>query len=357
MQADENRDLSPSGRGDEVGVATPTPSRTALYLLPAAIVLLCVLGWLALTRLVSEEYDAHSLVRDMQQPGRHSWQNAYTLSQLLQDPDYDYLRDDAELCRALAKTLDQQNELAAQEAAAAVEDQQRVRFRAFLCRALGEFRVPDAWPPLLKCVNESITSTTLPRGQQEVGMAALAALALSTDHMGGSPAEHARQALDLLTRASLFTNQADSPPGSWDIASAATFALGVVGSERAIEQLLTLLQDPRSDVRYNAATGLARHGHQQALCVLLEMLAPDETAAGVVEQSDSARARKQTIVWSTAIRAGARLLPALDAPDRRRLIAALQRLVRADHVPDRIRLDARQTLLTLPVDSDSDRAT
>ena len=86
--------------------------RLGLYGLPAFIVLLFVAGWLFVFWLLHEDQDPQSLIRGMQQPGRQSWQRAYALSQLLMDPAQDHLKDDVQLCRALAAILAQHNRLA-----------------------------------------------------------------------------------------------------------------------------------------------------------------------------------------------------------------------------------------------------
>ena len=125
----------------ETGAAIPDLPGTGgfrlqLYLAPVLLVVLLVTGWLFVYWLLHEDQDPRNLVRGMQEPGRRSWQRAYALSQLLRDPAQDALKDDADLCRALAAILSEQNRRAAEDATHA-EDQQQLHFRVFLCLRVG----------------------------------------------------------------------------------------------------------------------------------------------------------------------------------------------------------------------------
>jgi HEAT repeat protein len=108
--------------------------------------------------------------------------------------------------------------------------------------------------------------------------------------------------------------------------AAAAFTWGVVGGAPAVERLETLLQDPHPDVRFNAALGLARQGHEAAIPVLCTML---DAANGTVvagEESAGARRWKRDLVLRNAIRAALRLADQRPAADLGRLRAALQKL-------------------------------
>ncbi len=319
-----------------------------LYVLPALIVLIFVGAWLSAFWLLHEGQDPQSLVAGMQQPGRRSWQNAYALSQLLANPDHDVLRDDRQLCDALARVLIQQN-LQAEEArrAGAKEDEELARFRAFLCRALGTFRIPNGLPALLDCAAADRWQRPASRSQQHVQLAAIEAIAVLATNVGAQTLQANSMAIEVLVDASRNTGQTGSGASESDIAAAATFALGVIGGSDATKELLHLVTDPRPDVRYNAATGLARQCRSKAIPVLLEMLDPENRTATGNEKTESARARKQWMVLSTAIRATERLLRVDDTPHQQQLLDSLQRLRDSNEVPSRIRIDAKEVLLKL----------
>ncbi len=320
-----------------------------LYVLPALIVLVFVGGWMFVFWLLHEDQDPQSLVQGMQQPGRRSWQKAYALSELLLNPRHDHLRDDALLCRALTATLERQNEQAEQtRQAGEPEDEELVRFRAFLCRTLGEFRLLDGLAILLRCAAADTSSLPADSRERDVRRAALEAIAMLAGNVGARQgALTDSETIDVLAAASRETGSSTPGARDSDIASAATFALGVIGGPQATELLVQLLADTRLDVRYNAATGLARQGRSEATSTLVEMLKLENRAAVKNERTESARVRKQLIVLSNGIRATERLLPAVSGLDRQLLLAALQRLEESKTAPDRIRIDAKDALLKL----------
>ncbi|MFW6170814.1 MAG: HEAT repeat domain-containing protein [Planctomycetota bacterium] len=328
-------------------------SRSRLYVLPAFIVLAITLGSLLLLRTLRQEPNPRDLARGLQQPGRRGWQSAYALSQLLLAPEHDHLKDDARLCRALTATLARQNEKARQATAAnEAPDEELIQFRAFLCHVLGQFRVVDGLPVLLECVQAETDGRPSSRRPARVRRAAIEAIALLAANTGP---ENVRAEPDVIPAlvaaavahdASLATTPASTTPER-DIPSAATFALGVIGGRRATAQLIELLEDIRPDVRYNAATGLARRGRPEAMSVVLQMLDPTSRVAWRDERTESARARKRLIVRSNGIAAAARLIPVAADDDQNKLIAALEQLRDSQTAEPRIRVAAKETLLKL----------
>jgi hypothetical protein len=121
--------------------------------------------------------------------------------------------------------------------------------------------------------------------------------------------------------------------------SAAAFTLGVIGGTEAEAKLETLLADAYPDVRYNAATGLARHGNLKAVDVLLEMLDPNESAGIAVEKQVPARDFKRAMILVNALRATGQLASADPTADMSRLTEAVRRLARAD-VDESVRVKA-----------------
>ncbi|MGM0486715.1 MAG: HEAT repeat domain-containing protein [Planctomycetota bacterium] len=324
------------------------PSRSRLYVLPAFIVLAITLGSLLLFRTLRQEPDPRDLARGLQQPGRRGWQNAYALSQLLLAPEHDHLKDDARLCHALTATLARHNEKARQaKAANEAPDEELMRFRAFLCHALGQFRVLDGLPVLLECVKAETNVGSSSRRQARVRRAAIEAIALLAANAGPEEVRAEPDVIAALVAVTLENDASRAAAPARDIPAGATFALGVIGGPRATAQLIELLEDPRPDVRYNAATGLARRGRPEAISVVLQMLDPTSRVACRNERTESARARKRLIVRSNGIAAAARLVPAVAAGDREQLISALQQLRDSETVEPRIRIAAKETLLKL----------
>ena len=303
------------------GVYDMTPR---LYVIPFFIVLVVVVGGLFLVWLLHEEHDPQSLVRDMRVIDRDSWQKAYVLSQLLRNPENDSLRDDADICRTLRSILSEQLD-------AGATDPARAQFCLFLCRALGEFRLADGLPVLLDAAESSSDGTSM-----DVRCAALEAIAVLAGNVGPEVVRTNPRSIPVLVAASQQPAANDLSPAMTHLNSTAVFALGVVGGPQAIACLAELCGDRRPNVRYNAATGLARHGDIRAIPVLLEMLDPLNREALSDEQTQSARQRKQTMVLNNAMRTSVRLVTANPSADtqplrrRHHQVEHVRRVARAD---------------------------
>jgi hypothetical protein len=107
-----------------------------------------------------------------------------------------------------------------------------------------------------------------------------------------------------------------------------------------------MLNDPSPNVRYNAATGLARYGHAAALPVLLEMLAPGNLAAVAGEISDAGRTWKQEAVLANGIRAAQQWAARNPHADHQPLVVAIEAMETAD-LPASVQTLARQALSSL----------
>ncbi len=338
--------------GEESAAAGPDEAETAtldrpsvrtmgvqLYLLPLLIVALLIGGWMFVHWLLHEDQDPRSLVSGMQEPGRRSWQRAYTLSQLLHDPDHDALKDDEALCRELVALLSRRNsQTVASGPASEEEKEEHARFRVFLCRALGEFRLPHGLPALLAAAQPQPG----PHGRA-VRAAALEAIAVLAGNIGSDPILSYPPAINTVLDASH-----DEGEGEVELAATAAYVLGVLGGPQAIERLTQLVDDQRDNVRYNAATGLARRGNLAALDVLLEMLDPAHHAEPRSQESDTVNQRRQMLVTSNGIRAAERLYGTAPPSARQQLSAALQRLSDATDLPAQLRLQAKEASLRLP---------
>src|SRR5690606_17154106 len=129
--------------------------------------------------------------------------------------------------------------------------------------------------------------------------------------------------------------------------ASAAFALGVLGGEEALNRLERMLSDSYANARYNAATGLARHGDARAESVLVEMLDLKNPESTREEASESARERKRLEVLSNGIYAAARLADKNNGADLARLRQALTDLAQSDQHRS-IRLKASEALHLLP---------
>jgi len=320
-----------AGPAPSEGGAGHRPLAPQLYLLALLGAALLVAFWLVFSWALPVERDPQALVRSMRGPSHENWQKAHTLAELLRSPHHAALRADAALCRELASILDEQFQT--EQFRAAPDDPIQTQFRVYLCRALGEFRVPDGLPSLLRAAEVSARS-----GCPEVQCAALEALAVLASNVGPSAFQNDPRALSVLRDASGPGQDAGGSDGSARIASTATFTLGVVGGPAATQRLTELLADRRPDVRYNAATGLARHGELAALPVLLEMLDADNFLSLDRPSDAGPPERYRELVTRNAVRAVTRLAPVVPPGDRSVLSEALARLHSAPALPARLRL-------------------
>ncbi|MHB0961452.1 MAG: HEAT repeat domain-containing protein [Pirellulaceae bacterium] len=288
--------------------------RSGLFLVCLFVVSVLVLAWLLALRWLNPNDDPHDLIREMRAPDRQSWQKAYAFSELLRNPRHATLKEDAILCREVAAVLDEQ--LRRPE-----NDPRWIKSQVFLCRALGEFHVADGLPALLRAAEVSRSEARL-----EVRCAVLEALAVLAANLPSDTLREDRRVMTLLLEASDDSTAASAAVGRHRVAATATFALGVVGGALATPRLQQLLDDPRPDVRYNAAAGLARQGDAMAIPVLLEMLDSPASTLPHDESSASLRERRERLMVSNAIRAAVRLMEVNPHADRRALCDAFEQL-------------------------------
>jgi len=193
-----------------------------------------------------------------------------------------------------------------------------IRLRAYLCRALGEFHVADAMPPLIVALQ-----TGRDEAELDVRLCAVRSIAALASRVDPADASVGEAVLAELLKA------ADS---QWPtLRERAAFALGVLGGTEAEARLVSMLGDQAAEVRYNAATGLARHGNSAGIEVLIEML--DLTGAG----NDYFSPQR---IQLAALEATAKLAQT-DRVDLGTLPAAVERLT-LDEADDRVRRRAAE---------------
>jgi HEAT repeat protein len=302
-----------------------------LFLIPLLIVSIVVLLWLMFSWMAHMGQDnPQELVKALARGDDSSWQRAYQLADLLRSPDpkYDALRRDAKLASELAAFLDKDLNTAAKGDA----DSVRVKRRMFLCRALGSFEVTDGLPVLMRAAKEERDPVEV-----QVRLAALEAISTLAHHCGPESFQENGDLVAVLLAASREPDDAGPPATTRDgrpttyrphgeVRAVAAYALGVIGGDEALARLKVMLANAYPSARYNAATGLARHGDAACVPVLVEMLDPDNQHSASDESNDRDQDRKRATVLMNGVRASLIFAEANPAADLTRLKAALQTL-------------------------------
>jgi HEAT repeat protein len=302
-----------------------------LFVVPGAIVVVVVLIWVLFNWLAQKGNDRDAFVRALQRDNEARWQAAFNLAQALkaergsQSPT---LTVDRELARQLSGILTSEIDAGSLEA-------NPLTLRIWLCLALGEFRVSDGLPGLLKAA-----STVRDEKEQDVRRAAIEGIALLASNVAANRQEIAdNQALEELLLAAAADDEARTR-------NVAAVALGVIGTPRMIEKLRFMLADGNVDVRYNAAVRLAQRGDAAAMPVLLEMLDPAETAGVEAEKKPELRPFKRTLITLNALKAAGQFVEKNPDADSTALRAAVEKLLDAD-ASGEIRIEAISLLARL----------
>jgi|LakMenEpi03Aug12_release.lakeMendotaPanAssembly.Ray.scaffolds.fasta_scaffold116865_2 HEAT repeat protein len=253
-----------------------------LFLVPAIIVGIIVAVWLAFHWLAQLGNDPEGYVRTLRRANEGRWQAALNLANDLRGPGGGALKADTKLAADLAGILSDEVASGRPKLGGHAGEQSRT-LSGYLCRALGEFAVPEAAPPLVERARDT--------GDPETARAAVEAIAVLTTNLSAAGAALPDTAA--VTDALLAASRSDDA----GLRSAAAFTLGVVGGAVADERLDVLVEDPADDVRYNAAIGLARQGRESGYAMLAEMLSlPDAPAEPGDEAAQSQRYRRALIV-------------------------------------------------------------
>ena len=226
-----------------------------LFLVPGVIVAIIVCVWLAFHWLAHLGNDPQAYVRTLRRANEGRWQAALNLANDLRGPNGFGLKADVKLASELGSILDD-------EVGSGRTGEQSETLRLYLCRALGEFSVPEAAPALVRRVNANDDEPTT-----QAAIEAIAVLATNLQKAGRSFENRD----DVVAAVLAATTSANSR-----VRDACGFTLGVLGGERSIDGLLRLVGDPSADVRSNAALGLARLGQPDAYDTLSEMLALED---------------------------------------------------------------------------------
>ena len=297
-----------------------------LFVIPALIVVIMFALGAGIKLLVERDNDPQSYVEALRSNNAGRWQAANDLADVLRNPRNDGLKDDAHLAGELANILNR-------EIDEGRFDQDPIELRVYLCHLLGEFRAPVVLDALVKAAKADRDPA-----EAAVRFAAMKALAVWLD---GSP--HASKDLVEKLMPTIMAASRDEQPL---LRSTAAFALGAADTSDAKARLERMLVDSYPDVRYNAATTLARHGDAEAVDVLAEMLDADQALALEKEDEPQSRQYKRNLILVNALRATKDLAEKNGKADLHPLAKAVERLTTSE-LPSRIQVEAKEVLFEL----------
>jgi len=258
-----------------------------LFLVPALIVGIIVSVWLAFHWLAQLGNDPQAAVRTLRRNTEGRWQAALNLANDLRGPGGAVLKADTGLAAELGSILSDEMKSGRPAGGSNAAEQSRT-LAIYLCRALGEFAVPEAAEPLLARVRDD--------SQPEITRAAVEALAVLATNLSATQQSFADPAAvsAAVTAATLSADRG--------LRSSSAYALGVVGGAGARGRLEELCEDADNDVRYNAALGLARLGGTAAWETLAEMLGLPDVAARPGDPETQAERYKRAMVVVNALK-------------------------------------------------------
>ena len=259
-----------------------------LFLVPGLIVAIIVCVWLAFHWLAHLGNDPQAYVRTLRRANEGRWQAALNLANDLRGPGGGRLKSDTDLASELGSILDD-------EVASGRTGEQSQTLRLYLCRALGEFTVPEAVGPLVRRVMADGDSETT-----QAAIEAIAVLATNLDEAGRSLADRKSVVRAVVEAAA----SADTK-----VRNACGFTLGVLGGDESVDALLRLAADDNADVRANAALGLARLGRSEAYDPLAELLGtPDVELTADPSDEEQSQRYKRVLLVVNALRGVASLI-------------------------------------------------
>jgi HEAT repeat protein len=222
------------------------------FLIPLAVVAITVGVYVGFRSLLADSRGPKDYLAEVQNGGSdRRWPAAYELSRLMDDPK---VRADRSLGPALVSAFER-----------AKDDDPRIR--RYLALAIGRLDPPMS-PEAIAALSAALDEEARPANQDwisrftgwsdadigEVRISAIWALGAS-----GNPAVAAR----------LIRLYASPDAG---IRKMVVYSLGALPGDAQLPTLRTALQDEATDVRWNAAVALSRHGNHEGVPVLRQML-------------------------------------------------------------------------------------
>ena len=305
-----------------------------LFVIPAAIVLVLVVAYLAMVqlpfgRLANGGRDVNDYVRSIKSDNEHRrWRSAQDLANLINN-DANLAKDPVllgELTALLDRELDH-------------PDANKPELPEFLALALGSFHTTKAAAVDGRAVDPigSLSRATGPEQPTAVRVAAAISLSRQAGQAGGALGDP--QAVKALARAV----ESSSPA---EVRSRASYALGFFTGDEARDALRKrLTEDEDQTVKFNAGAALARLGDIEAAPVVREMLSPADLKqvvqrASASETAAAIEAIELEALWALQVSASTRPALALKAK------AEIEALARSG--PKDVQYEARNLLKKLP---------
>lgn len=310
-----------------------------LFLIPAVIVgvVMLILGLIYWIRSSGEDVNRYVDALERNDQGR--WQAAVNLANALNRTGNEHYRTDPTLLKRVAGVFE------SEVAKGSMEDQS-LQLRYFLARVLGELQLPEALPPLVKGV-----TTKRDDRERDVRMGAMQGLARLIPNIAASKPQDDPKLRDALTAAA-----GDTDPV---IRYHAAFTIAVFDGTGYVPLLEKLLDDANTDVRANAAVGLARHGNASCVAELAKMIDPTELDDRVSKVDEKEREYKRTTLLSNGFAAAKLLHQKAPQADVKPIVEALDRLI-ATNPTTAVKLaaeDVRRELLAPPTSTGASSAT
>ncbi|PHS17668.1 MAG: hypothetical protein COA78_02790 [Blastopirellula sp.] len=232
-------------------------------------------------------------LEELEHTNHATWQAAWNLAETMRYDKNIKIKSDPvfadKLIGLLRRQLDDKNQ---------ITDDKAVRLRCFLCRSIGTLHIDNGLPILIEAAGPERDFKEL-----EMRLFALESLAELINTLGPDTLHDNEELYKVLHQASLERSEISDEKKLRDqLRVRAAYTLGVLGGEQGLNQLEGMTSDSFSDVRYNAANGLARHGDERAIPVLLEMLEP-KIVQGTENNSVDYQRMHSGMVISNALRA------------------------------------------------------
>ena len=247
-----------------------------LFVIPAAIVLVLVVAYLAFVqlpfgRLANSGRDVTDYVRSIKSDNQERrWRSAYDLASLIHNDAK--LAKDPYLLGELTDLLDRELSRSASN--------KNAKLAEFLALSLGSFLALKSDPVEGRPTDPiaALSRAVGPDQPVEVRVAAAISLSRQADRAGGSFGDPS--AVTALAKA--------AGDGEVEVRQRAAYALGFFSGDESLSALKTRVnEDEDRTVRYNAAAALARRGDVEAAPVLKEMLSPSDLAQTVQRTTPS----------------------------------------------------------------------
>lgn len=302
-----------------------------LFVIPAIIVTIIAVVWVMFSWLAHMGNSPEKMITDLESGRGDPWQYAWNLASELGKPGNESLKRDHATAERLGDFLVRHLE-------AGNTDEHDTKLRLFLARALGEFQVTDGLPSLILAVTTERNANEL-----EVRQSALEAIAVLTGNVGADAMLEDDDLMPALQQAAgQASDSVDHGEQRSALRSVAAYAMGVLGNDESLDSLELLLSDAHPNVRYNAATGLARNGDERAIRVLLEMLDTEDPRGIESEEFVSGRDFKRALITVNALRAVSELASRNADSDLAELDSAIDRLLAGDVDNKVVLINAKQ---------------